>query len=311
MRRSRRSSPLPVRDGIQANSVYLPALQKSASSVLEFLAQQFPAVDQQRWRQRMLRGDVLDATGQPLAPDTPYLPDTRIYYYRELETEIPVPFQEQILYEDDHILVADKPHFLPVAPSGSYLHETLLTRLRQRTGCAHLIVLHRIDRDTAGLVLLSKNPASRDLYHALFRDRQLQKTYEALAPFREELVLPLTRESRIDVAAEFYRRQEVPGPVNAVSHIDLIERRGDLARYRLQPVTGKTHQLRLHMSALGIPILNDPYYPEERARGSEETTPRQSDFTQPLQLLAQALTFTDPVTGESRHFTSRQQLHWP
>ncbi len=304
MRKKRKPPALPQRNGLNPHSLFLPAQTPACDSVLEFLAQRFPAVDRQRWHLRMERGDVLDATGQPLPPDAPYRPASRIYYYRDVDCEPAVPFREQILYEDDHILVADKPHFLPVLPSGEYLQETLLTRLRQRTGCEQLIVLHRIDRETAGLVLLSKNPASRDAYHALFREHRLQKTYAAIAPFRADLAFPLTRESRIGPAPEFYRRQEEAGPVNAVSHIELLERRGDFSRYRLQPVTGKTHQLRLHMSALGLPILNDPYYPQETPRARD-------DFSQPLQLLAQTLAFTDPVTGVAHCFTSRLQLPWP
>lgn len=304
MRKKHKPLRPPVRDGISPHALFLPVASPACVTVLAYLAQRFPAVGEQQWQQRMARGRVLDAAGQPLPPEAPYRPGTRLYYYRECERETPVPFAEQILFEDEHLLVADKPHFLPVAPSGEYLHETLLTRLRQRTGCTDLVVLHRIDRDTAGLVLLSKNPASRAAYHALFRTRQIRKLYEAIAPPAPALTFPLTRSSRIERAADFWRRQEVAGPANALTHIDCLDTGGSLARYRLEPVTGKTHQLRVHMSALGLPILNDGYYPQDLGRARD-------DFSRPLQLLARTLLFTDPLTGHPRRFDSRFLLAAP
>jgi tRNA pseudouridine32 synthase/23S rRNA pseudouridine746 synthase len=300
-RRKHNNPRPPPRDGIQPDSLFLPPGPWPA--LLDFLVQRFPAVGAGRWQQRLQQGNVLDSQGIPLTPATPYVPGSRIYYYRAVEAERPVPFQHDILYEDEHLLVADKPHFLPVAPSGPYLQETLLIRLRRQTGLDQLVLLHRLDRET-GLVLLSKNPASRDAYHALFREHRLQKIYEAIAPWHAGLVFPHTCRSRIQVAEEFYRRREVPGEPNAVSHIDLIEQRNGLARYSLQPVTGKTHQLRLHMAGLGIPILNDPCYPLESAR-------KEDDFSCPLQLLARSLAFIDPVSGEPRRFDSRQTLILP
>ncbi|NPU93343.1 MAG: pseudouridine synthase [Gammaproteobacteria bacterium] len=304
MRKKRVTPVLPVRAGISPNSVYLPAPDPSGpgwSSVLQFLAARFPAIAADRWRERMLRGDVFDAQGQPIPPDSPYRPGTRLYYYRELETELPVPFPHKILHEDEHLLVADKPHFLPTVPSGSYLHETLISRLRHEWGQGDLEVLHRLDRDTAGLVLIAKHPGARDAYHRLFRERRVEKVYLAMAPLNSALEFPLTRASHIGSAADFYRRQEGAGEVNAITRIELAQQIDGLGLYRLYPVTGKTHQLRIHMAALGMPILNDPYYPRE--------TPREpGDFSQPLQLLAQALTFADPFTGAERRFTSTFSL---
>lgn len=291
--------PLPTRDGISPNSVFLP--QGKWGTVLEFLVERFADVTEAAWRQRMEKFEVADAERNVITPHTPYCSGLRVYYYREIDNELQVPFYESIIFEDENILIADKPHFLPTVPSGRYLKETLIARLKHRLGLDHLVPLHRLDRETAGLLMVSKNIATRDAYHALFREHRLEKTYEAIAPCKEDIVFPLTYRSRIVEAEEFYRRREVPGAVNAITHIEMIERRDGMARYRLQPVTGKTHQLRVHMSALGIPILNDPYYPAQKGW-------RGDDFSQPLQLLAKTLAFTDPVSGEARYVESRQTL---
>lgn len=292
-------SRLPTRDGISPSAVFLPPGEWP--TVLAFLVARFPEVGEARWRARMNSGNVADAEGNTLSPHAPYRAGIRLYYYRELESELHIPFEESIIYEDDNILIADKPHFLPTAPVGQYLKETLLARLKCRLGLEHLVPLHRLDRETAGLLIISKNINTRDAYHALFRENRIEKTYEAIAPYNASLTFPVTYSSRIERAEKFYRRQEVPGAPNATTVIALIEHRNGMARYRLQPITGKTHQLRLHMAALNMPILNDPYYPEE-------TTRKGDDFSQPLQLLAKTLIFVDPVTGEARHVESRQRL---
>lgn len=291
--------PLPTRDGISPNSVFLP--QGKWVTVLDFFVERFSGVDEARWQERMAKGEVVDAEGKAITAQTPYCAGLRVYYYREIENELQVPFAESILFEDDNILIADKPHFLPTAPSGRYLKETLISRLKHKLGLGHLVPLHRLDRETAGLLMVSKNIATRDAYHALFREHRLEKTYEAIAAYKEDIIFPLTYRSRIVGAEEFYRRREVPGEPNATTIIDVIEQHASMARYRLQPVTGKTHQLRVHMSALGIPILNDLYYPEQNGW-------RGDDFSHPLQLLARTLEFVDPVSGEARHFESRQTL---
>jgi tRNA pseudouridine32 synthase / 23S rRNA pseudouridine746 synthase len=300
--------PLPPRDGVSPSCVALPGMPRRMRfaeggwhTVLDFLADRFAAVPRAEWIERMARGDVVDAAGQSVTPQTPYRSNLKVYYYRELATEQPLPFREDVLFQDDHIVVADKPHFLPVAPSGAYVQETLLVRLKRRLGIDTLSPVHRIDRDTAGLVLFAVQPAERDAYQALFRDRRIEKEYEAIAPWRAGLAFPLVRESRIVDGTPFFRVREEPGPPNACSHIDLIERMGPLARYRLVPVSGKRHQLRLHMAALCTPILNDAFYPEV-------VDPPEGDYSRPLQLLAKRLSFADPVTGEARAFTSRRTL---
>lgn len=292
-------TPLPTREGISPNSVFLP--QGAWATVLEFLRDRYPEVNAAHWHERMTKGEVVDAGGQAIAPRAPYRAGLRVYYYREIESELQVPFVERIIFEDDNILIADKPHFLPTAPSGRYLKETLIARLKHKLALDHLVPLHRLDRETAGLLLVSKNMATRDAYHALFREQRMEKTYEAIAPHKAGMSFPLTYRSRIVDAEEFYRRREVPGEPNATTHIDVIEQREGMARYQLQPITGKTHQLRVHMAALGIPIRNDPYYPQQKGW-------RGDDFTHPLQLLAKTVAFVDPVTGEARYFESRQEL---
>jgi tRNA pseudouridine32 synthase/23S rRNA pseudouridine746 synthase len=248
---------------------------------------------------------VIDAQGLAISfeqASRPHCPaHTHLYYYRELPFEARIPFDEVVLYQDAHLVVVDKPHFLPVVPSGGYLAETVLVRLKRKLGLDDLVPIHRIDRDTAGLVMFSKQPASRAAYAALFRLHQVQKTYHAIAPWRDDVQLPQTRSSCIKAAGHFMLQREVDGPPNAHTHIDVLEVRGDLARYALKPVTGQRHQLRVHMLALGLPLLNDGLYPTLTPEG-------QMDAERPLQLLAKELVFTDPVTGLAHHFVSDRRL---
>jgi len=293
----------PTRHGVGPSCVGLPA--GPWPTLLDFLAERFPGVARQTWQQRLTRGDVLDACGQPIslaaASQPPCPTHTRLYYYREVPNEAPIPFEEVVLYRDEHLLVVDKPHFLPVVPSGGYLAETVLVRLKRKLGLDDLAPIHRIDRDTAGLVLFSTQSTSRAAYSALFRQHQVHKIYHAIAPWRADLPMPQLRQSRIQPAGHFMLQQEVPGEPNAITHIRVLQVRGALARYELRPVTGQRHQLRVHMLALGLPLLNDGLYPTLTPEG-------QVDHAHPLQLLARELAFTDPVTGQARHFVSQRQL---
>lgn len=273
-------------------------------TVLEHLCERFAHVPRDEWRRRFERGDVTDDQHQPLSPDTPYR-SGHVRYYRHLPQEQRLPFEEHLVFADAHIVVADKPHFLSVTPGGAFAHDTLLARVQRRLGVADLQPVHRLDRDTAGLVLFCRQPTERDAYHALFRTHNVQKTYEAIAPRREHLRQPTERRSRLVADERFFRQRETDdGPANALTHIGLLEPMPDgLARYHLSPVTGQRHQLRVHMAALGAPIVNDPYYPEvTRAQGESD------DWSRPLQLLARRLEFTDPVTGEARVFESSRRL---
>lgn len=296
---------LPTRNGVGASCVGLPA--GPWTTLADFLVHRFPDVPQAVWTRRMAQGLVLDELGRPLTPDHPYQPHTRAYYYRELMDEPRIPFEEVVIFQDAHLVVADKPHFLPVTPAGRFVQETLLVRLKRKLGIDTLAPVHRIDRETAGLVLFSVQPATRGAYHALFSQREVTKHYEAIAPWRADLTLPRVYRSRIVADTPFFRQCEAPGESNSETHIELLETRGTLARYRLSPVTGKTHQLRVHMNALGLPILGDLLYP--RVVNSREQQAH-DDFTQALQLLARSLAFVDPVTGEHRRFESQRHLVW-
>ncbi len=291
--------PLPIMHGVAPSYLWLP--QGSAGLMLEFLLARFPDIGEAAWRSRMARGHVVDGDGLPLAPASPVRAGSRIWYYRELDAETPIPFQEQVLFQDEHLVVVDKPHFLPMAPAGRFLHETLLVRLKRKLGNADLVPIHRLDRETAGVVLFSPNAASRGAYQSLFQQRGVSKEYEALAAPIEGLAYPHTRRSLMVEGTPFFRMQEVEGAPNSETIVEMIGMRGELALYRLRPHTGRKHQLRVHMAALGAAIHNDAFYPEAQpCRGD--------DFTRPLQLLARSLEFIDPITGAPRRFASERTL---
>lgn len=292
-------STAPLRNGLTASRLQLPP--GPWLTVLEALAAIFPSVPHAVWQQRFARGLVLDAMALPLSADAAYREGALVQYYREVPAEVPIPFTEQVLHVDAHLVVADKPHFLPVTPAGGHVEHTLLARLIVRLGNPDLVPLHRIDRGTAGLVLFSASPASRARYQALFRERRIHKRYEALAPPLPLLDFPLTRASCIVAGEPFFRMCEVPGAPNSETRIEVIEKGARLWRYALYPVTGRKHQLRVHMAALGAAIEHDEFYPVLSPRD-------EGRFDQALQLLAQGLAFTDPLTGEARRFASSLTL---
>lgn len=291
----------PSKDGVGPSSVALPA--GTWPSILAFLTEHFPAIPHAEWLARMQRGDVIDAAGRLLTADSLYQPHSKIYYYRSLPAEPRIPFDEVVLYQDDYLVAVDKPHFLPVTPAGRYLQETLLVRLKRSLGIDTLAPMHRIDRETAGLVLFTIQPQTRNLYQTLFRERSVSKEYEAIAPLRADLELPTTYRSRLLESEAFMKMCEVSGVANSETAIALLETRGNFGRYLLQPVSGQKHQLRAHMAALGIPIVNDRIYPH--LYPDEGAT---QDYSQPLQLLAKSISFTDPLSGKLHRFDSRQAL---
>lgn len=292
-------SALPQQQGVGASAVVLPA--GPWRTVLEFLQQRFPRIAAADWRSRMERGQVLDGAGAPLNTASVYRAGARVHYYRELPAETRIPLEAQILFRDEHLLVADKPHFLPVMPSGRYLRQTLLVRLKEQLDLPQLTPLHRLDRATAGVVLFAIRPETRAPYQALFAQRKVDKRYEALAPSLDPQGFPLTRRSRLAPGEPFVRMREVSGAPNTETAIELAQNHGALSLYRLRPLTGKKHQLRVHMAALGAPILNDPLYPESRLDAPD-------DFSRPLKLLARSIGFTDPLTGSARYFESARTL---
>jgi len=270
--------------------------------VLDFLCRRFPRVARGEWERRLADGGVLDERGRPLSAGSPCVPGQRLSYFRENRAEPVVPFAETILFRDEHLLVADKPHFLPAVPAGRFVEECLLARLRRSTGLAGLAPLHRIDRETAGLVLFSVNPESRGLYADLFRTGAVEKEYEALSGY-----IPPPGEARWEVADRlergepFFRMKRVPGPVNARTAVELAEVKEGRARFLLRPLTGRKHQIRVHMANLGFGIENDRFYPDLKPE-----TP--DDFSSALQLLARRVRFRDPLWGGTREFSCRREL---
>ena len=289
----------PEIEGLSPSALQLPP--GAWPTVLDCLCERFPAIPRDRWIARMARGRVVDGEGNPVTPSRPYRVGLDVHYYREVADEPAIPFDEIILHQDEDLLVADKPHFLPVVPAGAHVHETLLARLIRRTGNAALVPLHRIDRETAGLVMFSTRPESRALYQALFRERRIGKRYEAIAPPLPHIAFPRVHASRIVQSDPFFRMREAEGAANSETRMEVVARGDGHWRYALAPLTGRKHQLRVHMAALGAPIANDPLYPSLRPRGA-------GDYSAPLQLLAHELSFIDPLTGDARHFSSGFQL---
>lgn len=294
--------PLPIRDGVAPSYVWVH--DAGTGAMLDFLGARFPDVTPASWRERMARGDVVDGAGARLAPDSAVVNGMRIWYYRELAAETPIPFEAQVLFQDAHLLVVDKPHFLPMIPSGRFLQETLLVRLKKTHALPHLTPIHRLDRETAGVVIFSHNPATRGLYQSLFQKRAVRKTYEALAAPLAGRSFPFTYTSRMVDGEQFFVMREEAGVPNSETLVELIARRGAVDHYRLHPHTGRKHQLRLHMAALGAPILNDAFYPVALPCKGD-------DFSAPLQLLARSIGFADPLTGEARTFFSQRTLDLP
>lgn len=290
--------PPPI-DGLAPSRLQLPP--GPWATVLDALCARFPLIDRAQWLDRMARGRVLDAGGAALGPGSPFRVGAEIHYYREVPDEPAIPFEERLVHVDEHLVVADKPHFLPVVPAGGFVTQTLLARLVRRLGNPRLVPLHRIDRATAGLVMFSADPATRDRYQALFRERRIRKQYEALAPALPATAFPLVHRSRIERGEPFFRMREGVGEPNSETRIDVLGRGEEVWRYALEPVTGRKHQLRVHLAALGAPILGDPVYPVLR-----EATP--DDGPEPMQLLAKSLAFIDPLSGRERVFDSARTL---
>ena len=298
-----------MRDGVSASRVWLPKNENEAwITVLDFLTERFTYLTPEVLQERMRNGFIVDETGKALDDKTPYLESIFLFYYREVPDEVVIPFKEKILYKDDNIIVVDKPHFIPITPTGRYVKETLLARLKHHYQIEEISPIHRLDRETAGIVMFTCNAKVRGAYQSLFQKREVDKTYEAIAALLTTAgknTFPLTHKSRIVKSDTFFLMQEEEAttdkPTNSETHISIEEVKSDLARYKLKPVTGKQHQLRVHMMSLGIPILNDPFYPELLPCKGE-------DYSSPLQLLAKSIAFDDPITGKMRTFESERSL---
>ncbi|MGW2254097.1 RluA family pseudouridine synthase [Kitasatospora sp. NPDC001660] len=302
MRRKNRrpASPLPQRNGVDPVHLRLPA-EGPWPTVRAYLAERLPAVAAARIDAALHGREIVGEDG-PVAPDAPFRPGAHLWFYRDLPDEVRVPFDLEVLHRDEHLVVVDKPHFLATTPRGRHVAETALSRLRHVLDLPALSPAHRLDRLTAGLAMFVVRPEDRGAYQTLFHDRLVRKEYQAIAPYDPALSLPRTVRSHIVKERGVIAAREVDAPPNSESRIDLLDHRDGLARYRLRPLSGRTHQLRLHMSGLGVPILGDPVYPVVLPE------PAPDDFRRPLQLLAAAVEFTDPLTGRERRFESRRTL---
>ncbi|MGW2374055.1 pseudouridine synthase [Kitasatospora sp. NPDC001683] len=300
-RKSRRpASPLPQRNGVDPVHLRLPA-EGPWPTVRAHLVERLPTVAAERIDAALHGREIVGEDG-PVAPDAPFRPGAHLWFHRDLPDEVRVPFELEVLHRDEHLVVVDKPHFLATTPRGRHVVETALSRLRHTLDLPALSPAHRLDRLTAGLAMFVVRPEDRGAYQTLFRDRLVRKEYQAVAPYDPALSLPRTVRSHIVKERGVIAAREVDAPPNSESGIDLIDHRDGLARYHLRPHSGRTHQLRLHMCGLGVPILGDPVYPVVLPE------PAPDDFRRPLQLLSSVLEFTDPLTGRERRFESRRTL---
>ncbi|MGA9375490.1 MAG: pseudouridine synthase [Mycobacterium sp.] len=282
------SSPLPDRGGVGAARVRL-----RGGAVLVELADRFG----EEAASKVRAGEVVCANGAVVDASTVLPPGAFVYLYRDLPDEVPVPFGMPILYRDGDIVVADKPHFLATMPRGGHVAQTALVRLRRELDLPELSPAHRLDRLTAGVLLFTVRREVRGAYQTMFADGRAHKTYLARATGTPTVPLPTVLRSRIIKVRSRLQAYEEPGTPNAETHIETVED----GLYRLTPRTGRTHQLRVHMASIGIPIDNDSLYPDVIGVAP-------GDFSAPLQLLAQRLQFDDPLSGVPREFISGRAL---
>ncbi len=285
----RRPAPLPVCDGLGPARTRL-----RGGAVLVELADRFG----EEAAAKVLAGEVFCADGSVVDARTVLAPGAYVYLYRDLPDEVDVPFDMPVLYRDENVVVVDKPHFLATMPRGGHVAQTALVRLRRSLELPELSPAHRLDRLTAGVLLFTVRREVRGAYQTLFARGEVRKTYLARAAVDPTLELPLVLRSRIIKRRGHLQAFEEPGEPNAETLVELVSEDG---MYRLTPRTGRTHQIRVHMASLGLPIRGDSLYPNVI-----EVAP--DDFSEPLALLADRLEFDDPVTGVRRTFTSRRRL---
>ena len=314
-------SPLPVRDGVNATRLRLPD-EGPWATALDYMMHRWGHIDPQGIEDRFDAGEIVGEAGIALDRSTPMQDHTFIWYYRTLPPETRIPVELNILHQDDHLLVVDKPHFLPTTPGGTYIQESALVRLRNQLGLPDLIPMHRLDRMTAGILLLSTNPETRGKYQVLFEKRQVQKEYECVsaaepAPGHPAVDFPVVVRNRMTKSRSYLLAEVVDGEPNAETRIERLRtfdasgapdgapdadggphRR---ALYRLEPHSGKTHQLRVHMASLGLGIVNDAFYPKLLDKAPD-------NYAKPLQLLARGIRFVDPISGSPVEYRSRLEL---
>jgi tRNA pseudouridine32 synthase / 23S rRNA pseudouridine746 synthase len=273
------------------------------TSVYDFLIEQFPQIDAKVWHERITNQKVTFDDGSPVYIDTTFQKNRRLKYYREVVNEPKIPFEERVLFENEHFLIADKPHFLPIHPAGKYVNETLISRLRAKHNYSDLVAAHRLDRLTAGLVLCIKKKSSRAAYQNLFMERNISKSYLAVGDIPADSQTQWHVINKMAPIKENFRMQIIKGEANTESFIELIDSKDNLGLFKLKPVTGKKHQLRVHLCSIGSKIQNDNLYPLP-SQTSEDC------YDAPMQLLAQELSFIDPFTQKRMFFTSQLKLNF-
>ncbi|WP_307037946.1 RluA family pseudouridine synthase [Arthrobacter sp. B3I4] len=303
-------SPLPVRDGVNATRLRLPE-EGPWETAMDYMMHRWGHIDPQGIEDRFDAGEIVGDAGIPLDRTTPLQRYTFIWYYRTLPPETRIPVELNILHQDDHLLVVDKPHFLPTTPGGTYIQESALVRLRNQLQLPDLIPMHRLDRMTAGILLLSTNPETRGKYQVLFEKRQVQKEYECVsaaepAPGYPGVDFPVVVRNRMTKSRSYLLAEVIEGEPNAETRIERLRTFAApgvpvRALYRLEPHSGKTHQLRVHMASLGLGIVNDAFYPELLDKAPD-------DYAKPLQLLARGIRFVDPISGSPVEYRSRLEL---
>lgn len=305
-RRRRTPPPLPIRNGLNPSRARVP----EDITALDFLSHlilsqrhRHPEDDSTAILARFHDGEVRLRDGHRLAPGEILRPGTDVWFYRTPAPEIPVPHEVRIIHEDESLLIADKPPFLATMPRGEHITETATVRLRRSTGNNDLTPAHRLDRLTSGLLLFTKRPEIRGAYQELFASRKVTKTYQAIAPYDAALAAACARGAGVEWRSHITK---TPGDLQARTHPGLepnahttllgVEALPDTphALYTLRPHTGKTHQLRMHMAAAGVPIIGDPLYPR--------ITKKEEDFHTPLCLRSIGLEFIDPLSGEERKY---------
>ncbi len=286
----------------QASYIVLPETVTDKPTVLSFLVSHFKAIAETTWIDRIENGKVHWRDGELITLDSEFIPRARVYYYREVQQESLIPFKEQVLLRNERLIIAFKPHFLAVNPTGNFVNECLVNRLRIKMNNEQIVACHRLDRVTAGVMLLSTSADSRHDYHQLFKSGNISKTYQAIAKLSDELMSQVTAntltlpthwtvKNRLVKAEPSFMMKVGSGEPNSHSEISLVEVKDGFGLFELTPITGRTHQLRVHMMSLGMPILNDRLYPELLDKAAD-------DFDNPLKLMAKRLAFTDPITAE-------------
>ncbi|MDM8085286.1 pseudouridine synthase [Cellulomonas cellasea] len=297
-------SPLPARHGLSAAWLRTPDRDRSRpdewATMGQWLRHRLPEhvdVPAMLAQQRFV-----DEAGRAVREDDPFAPHQFVWFHRDLRDEPEVTAPIHVVHRDERLVVVDKPAFLSSIPRGRHVMQSVVVRMRAELGLPDLSPLHRLDRVTSGLLMLATEPQWRGPYQSLFERRAVEKAYWALAPLRPDLELPTVVRNHIHKERGAWQAQVAPGaPVNAETLIELESEVDGHGVYRLTPRTGRTHQLRLHLHGLGIPIVNDPLYPVVRDIPVD-------DFSSPLQLLAGELAFTDPVDGKPRRFRSVRRL---